>query len=214
MSTAKEDGPPTAGKLLLEAAKVGKLKELRSLIAGKANIEEQDSLGNTPLHVAASNGHDGMVKELLEKGANHSAKAKDASTPLHRAAAGGHEGAIRMLVMSFEASYSMRKADRIDAMQVEDKGNGFMGLLMKELGDRLRAPLQNGSTPLHEGGTPLHVAASNGQATAMRILLDAGAKKGGSDGGESPLHWAATNGHEGAILVLLEAGANKDSKTK
>lgn len=33
-------------------------------------------LGNTPLHVAASNGHDGMVKELLEKGANHSAKAK------------------------------------------------------------------------------------------------------------------------------------------
>lgn len=46
MSTAKEDGPPTAGKLLLEAAKVGKLKELRSLIAGKANIEEQDSVSD------------------------------------------------------------------------------------------------------------------------------------------------------------------------
>ena len=48
-----------------------------------AFLHERDDLGNTPLHIAASNGHEHLVQCLLDYGANYVLKNIYDNTPLH-----------------------------------------------------------------------------------------------------------------------------------
>ena len=46
----------------------------------------------------AANGHEAVVKLLLEKGAELEAKDSDGRTPLRRAAENGHEAVVKLLL--------------------------------------------------------------------------------------------------------------------
>jgi len=54
------------------------------------------------------------------------------------------------------------------------------------------------------------MAAANGHADAIRLLLSKGADPSPKtkDGGNTPLHWACLNGHGAATTALLEGGAS------
>ncbi len=64
------------------------------------------------------------------------------------------------------------------------------------------------------GLTPLHVAAGNGRAKAVEILLKGGAQLEAKDRkhGKTPLHWAVFGGGVDAARVLLDAGADVNAK--
>jgi len=63
------------------------------------DLNQMDSSGNTPLHWAASNGHEGVVKMLLGRYEVDPDKPdNDGKTPLWRAALSGHEGVVKMLL--------------------------------------------------------------------------------------------------------------------
>jgi ankyrin repeat protein len=49
------------------------------------------------VHVAASEGNEEVVKQLLENGADVEVKDSDGWTALHRAASEGHEEVIKLL---------------------------------------------------------------------------------------------------------------------
>ena len=61
-------------------------------------ISRADSEGNSPLHIAASNGDTATVNVLISAGADLNAKDSNGSTPLHLPVAGGHVEAAQALL--------------------------------------------------------------------------------------------------------------------
>ncbi len=55
---------------LLEASRTGDLASVQALIGKGAALETKTAYGQTPLYLAAMNGHEDVVRFLLEKGAN------------------------------------------------------------------------------------------------------------------------------------------------
>jgi cytohesin len=83
-------------------------------------------------------------------------------------------------------------------------GWGFRQALI----DRLRAD-PSLTRVRTRAGTPLHVAAKNGHAVSVQILLAAGAETGAKDdAGKTPLDLARDKGHTAAV-ALLEAAEQK-----
>ena len=64
---------------------------------GRREVQEQ-IYGQTPLSWAAENGHEAVVKLLLEKGADVECKSNDGRTPLWWAAEKGHEAVVKLLL--------------------------------------------------------------------------------------------------------------------
>ncbi|KAH0609139.1 uncharacterized protein H6S33_001367 [Morchella sextelata] len=62
------------------------------------DILEKDDLGQTALHIAASEGHTDIVQLLLDKGLDPLAPDKEGKTALHGAAFAGHESVVRTLL--------------------------------------------------------------------------------------------------------------------
>jgi len=96
--------PSGTATALHEAAKLGDLAEVTSLVAGGAELNVQDPNAWTPLHYAAANGHKGVAALLLDLGAAVNARATsgergpDGAMPLHEAAKGGHASVAELLI--------------------------------------------------------------------------------------------------------------------
>jgi len=73
------------------------------LIGKKVNINEQDDLGNIPLHYAAESGSDQIVDFLLKKGANPLLKNNNKKLPLHDAAYHGSVKCVQLLFYNVPA---------------------------------------------------------------------------------------------------------------
>ena len=62
------------------------------------NLDTEDRYGRTPLLWAAGNGHEGVVRILLEQNVDPENAGGYGQTPLSRAAEYGNEGVVRMLL--------------------------------------------------------------------------------------------------------------------
>ncbi|MFM0692658.1 hypothetical protein C8K18_105282 [Paraburkholderia sp. GV068] len=80
---------------MMMAALNGDLEFVKQLIAKDAEVNKK---GWAPLHYAAANGHDDIVKLLLDHSAYVDAGSPNGTTPLMMAARGGHVSTVKLLL--------------------------------------------------------------------------------------------------------------------
>lgn len=69
---------------------------MRLLVEKGAVVDSKDKHGQTPLSLAAGNGHEAVVKLLVKKGVDMESKGTEGRTPLSVAAKGGREGVVQL----------------------------------------------------------------------------------------------------------------------
>ena len=90
-------GAPAAASELSDAVRADDLAKVNALIAAGADVKKGDTFG-TPLHTAVARGNVGIVKALLDAGANIEAKGVGAAHPLHFAALSNQPAAAALLI--------------------------------------------------------------------------------------------------------------------
>jgi ankyrin repeat protein len=180
----------------------------KGLLAGEididnANLDLGDGHGQTPLSWAARNGHEAVVKLLLDtRRVDVDSKDNQGRTPLSWAAKNGHEAVVKLL-------FDMGRAD-VDSKDNQGRTplswaakNGHEAVV-KLLLDMGRADVNLKDNYRH---TPLSWAAENGHEAVVRVLLDTGRVNIDSKdyyNGLTPLSWAAKKGHEAVVKLLLD----------
>ncbi|KAK8851947.1 ankyrin repeat protein [Apiospora arundinis] len=182
------------------------------------NVNDPDSEGMTPLSYAAKNGHEAVVRLLLEHKAEVDWKATgkyhEGRTPLFFAASNGHEAVVRVLLQHGSEVNSKTtgkyNAGRTPLSFAAWYGHDAVVQLLLDYKAEVGAEVQH-------CWTPLSFAAWNGHETVVRLLLKHGSEvnskaRGTYDTGRTPLSFAASNGHETVVQLLLEHMAELDLK--
>jgi Ankyrin repeats (3 copies) len=146
---------------LLDAARKGDLAAVKSLVEKGASIETKTSYGQTPLYLAAMNGHDQVVQFLLEKGAT--ADVKDTfykASMLDFVLMRKHYGVARMLIAKGAGSPDQNIGAAVRS------GNA----------DLVQAVLDKGKPSQTELNKAYEVALDQKQAAIGELLKNAGAQ--------------------------------------
>ncbi|KAJ5765777.1 hypothetical protein N7520_005336 [Penicillium odoratum] len=181
------------------------------LLQQGVQVDKISQDGSTPLSWAARNGHEPVVKLLLDRGADLEAKNHPfGQTPLSWAAKNGHEPVVKLLLdrgADLEA-----KDDRFGQTPLSwaaEEGHEPVVKLLLDRGADLEAKNRFGQTPLSW-------AAKNRHMSMVKLLLDRGADLEAKDDrfGQTPLSWAAEEGHEPVVKLLLDRGADLEAKNR
>ncbi|XP_019852449.1 PREDICTED: serine/threonine-protein phosphatase 6 regulatory ankyrin repeat subunit C-like [Amphimedon queenslandica] len=195
---------------LHSAAQLGCADMVQRLLNKNANVNCRDMFDLTPLHFVcdSQDGRKDILQLLLEAGADpHLKELRFQHTPLHKAAVQGHFEII---------SFYLTKATK--ALIINDKCQFIKKLpwtkSLRILCTHYDSHEYEISCESHESKTALHLAAENGHAKAVEVLLNHNASIdiAESETFKTALHLAAENGHKSVVKVLVERGANLRKK--
>lgn len=141
---------------------------LDKLLRTSNNINPKDSLGQTPLFLAAKNGHEAVIKLLFDNGVAVDSRSRLRETPLFISAKNGHEAVVKLLLDS-DAAVNSRNYLRETPLLVTTR-NGHEAVV--------KLLLDNGAAVNQkdiDGFTPLSHASFNEHEAVVQLLLDHGA---------------------------------------
>jgi ankyrin repeat protein len=224
----------TKGPLYLAAEKGHALivRVLQGSLGKSADPDEDKYLA---LGIAAQNGHESVVDELLKSVPVANLYRGSTLTPLHRAASRGHLAIVEKLIQA-GADLDAVNIRRATPLHLAVKHVKVAKLLVEKGADLNRIDEEE-CTPLHHAAkedvadvvelllkkqankdaitetafTPLHLAAERGYVKVVRALLAAEVNLDPTNNASlTPLHLASENGHAEVVQALMEAGARKD----
>ncbi|XP_067651536.1 ankyrin repeat and SAM domain-containing protein 6-like [Haliotis asinina] len=181
----------------------GDVVSVRTLL-DDVEVDSVDDDGNTPLQVAAANGHESVVRELIMKGAALDKPNVFGWTPLMQACRYGHSNVVGTLLQN-QADINAINRYGASALTLAARGGhvATVGILV-DYGIDL-----NGSEGVCEF-TPLLAAAQHGHDTVVRYIIDRGCDVNyrTPSTGLTPLMLAALNGHMTTSQILIEQGGD------
>ena len=177
---------------------------MRALIEAGAAVDCQSGSNETPLCIAARDGHETVVRVLVIEGnAAVNQADRDGATPLWIAAKNGHEAAVRFLVTEGNAAVNQaaRQSQTPLCVAAQEGHEAVVRFLVAEG----NAAVNQADS---DGATPLCVAAQEGHEAVVRFLTTEGnaAVDQATSTGHTPLYIAAKNGHEAAVRFLVTEG--------
>jgi ankyrin repeat protein len=194
------DSSPQSNTPLHYAAKMN-FAEIAALYK-KMNLrgDARNKIGDTPAHIAASEGNTLFVKTLLACEFPCNVKNFDKRVPLHYAAAFGHKEIVEVLVEKYKDVLVRDCHGDLPIHLAAKHGHTvIVDYLAKAAGDSVHAIND-------EEQTPLHVATANGYQETVELLLTLGANvEAPNIWGETPLFYSILL-NNGLIDVLLNKG--------
>ncbi|CAJ1970874.1 unnamed protein product [Sphenostylis stenocarpa] len=179
------------------AAFHGDLHQLKGLIRAGADPNKTDYDGRSPLHLAASRGHEDITLFLLKERVDVNIKDNFGSTPLLEAVKNGNDRIASLLVKEGAS------------MKIENAGSFLCTAVARGDSDYLKRLLSNGMDPNlkdYDYRSPLHIAAAEGLYFMAKLLLEAGASVFTKDRwGNTPLDEARICGNKNLIKLLEDA---------
>jgi hypothetical protein len=210
----REKGLAVAPEVLLERAASGDGEACRLLLQAGVEVDARPAatrpgaapsgVKRTALMEAAEEGHEDVVRLLLEQGADPGLGDFLGTTALHQAARNGHLGVAAALI---EHGADVNRAGHQASSPLHDA-------VLEENVEVAELLLEHGADVHHRndsGYTALHWAAFRGNAEAVELLLDAGADVDARDrAGKTPLHACAefAPAPTEAAGILIENGAD------
>ena len=177
------------------------------------HMDLKDESGRTPLLWAAMNGHETVVRLLIERDdVDVNAEDSDGKTPLLWAANNRHEAVVRLLIERDDVDVNAKDnkyGQTLLSWAAENGHEAVVRLLIE------RDDVDVNAKDNQYGQTPLSWAAKNGHEAVVRLLIerddvDVNAKD--NKCGLIPLLWAAKNGHEAVVRLLIERGVDVNAK--
>jgi ankyrin repeat protein len=202
-------------------ARRGEKNELRNALQNNPfRINEFDNYGDTPLHCAVSEGHEGAIVLLIEQGADVNAKNDQPAkgeTPLGRVVLNacfdpsdmGMQNIIHVL---------LRSGANPNICENSGLSPAFVPACINA--DVLDILICNGvdvNHPDNKGQTPLHGAAQNANLKAISLLLQHGANVNAeTKDGETPLDLAmnSTEKDQTEVCNILRTNGGVQKKTQ
>lgn len=195
-----------------EAAKTGNIKTMQKLV-GKVHINAEDKLYRTALMFASLNGHENIVKLLLQiPGINVNAQYVHGDTPLRLAFENGKENILKLLLQIPGIKFQANQDNETSLVDACSSGKeNIVKLLLKVPGININD--QNNQS----GKTALIRAASGGYENIVKLLLQVrGVNVNARDRshGCTALMDASCHGHENVVKLLLKVpGIDVNAKT-
>jgi ankyrin repeat protein len=124
---------PAGENALMMASLQGELDMVKLMVDGEE--AEINKKGWAPLHYAASNGHNEVVKYLVDHAAYIDAESPNGTTPLMMAARGGHIDTVKVL-LDEGADLRLKNQQRMTAIDFAEQYN------QKEIADGLKSRWQ------------------------------------------------------------------------
>ncbi|KAJ5577387.1 uncharacterized protein N7459_006351 [Penicillium hispanicum] len=189
---------------------------VRRLLSFNADVNALDEDDVSALRLAVNEGHVGVVRLLLEHGAD---VQKEKFRFIHGAVRRGNTAVVKLLLDYGGDVNAVDEYNTVPLKEAAIAGNREMVRLLLEYGARVNQTRVDGSGPAI-GASPLHGAASfkNQKIEVLELLLDHGAHPGAVDhGGQTPLHWAIVGEPRedrinAKLTLLLENGADVNAK--
>lgn len=204
----------------VKAAQQGDIPTAEQLLKSGELVNQKTIGDQTPLHIAAAEGQDAIVRWLLAHEANPLAKDQNGKTPADFAQSQGHNQTAQIildyiqLVKSEESATAAGDKETLRRLLTQDIRKytvlhiaaqaGATQIVADEIktGADVKAQTVNGLTPLHK-------AIVSGKIEIVKKLLDAGANVNARDiYNNTPLYYAINYEDVEMIKLLLATGAD------
>ncbi|XP_026866541.2 protein phosphatase 1 regulatory inhibitor subunit 16B isoform X2 [Electrophorus electricus] len=173
------------------------------LLSRGASVNAQDNELWTPLHAAATCGHTGLVRILIQHGADLLAVNSDGNMPYD--------------LCEDDPTLDIIETAMANRGITQDMINETRAAAERRMTKDIQNLLHDGkdiNQPDSQGATLLHIAAANGYMEAVELLLEGGALMNLIDSdGWQPLHAAACWGQLHVAELLVSHGASLNAKT-
>ncbi|QTG98300.1 ankyrin repeat domain-containing protein [Wolbachia endosymbiont of Rhagoletis indifferens] len=175
-------------------------------IPSSNNIEVQDKLGRTPLHLAVKAGDLSKINLLCDYGANIEAQDNFGCTPIFFAIRSGKLNVVS-LVLYYGANINAQDMYGSTPLHYAAQ-EGNLGMIQLLLSRCARIELLD-----RNGWTPILFAARESKWNAVELLVSKGAKFNNEITYQgTPLHFAVREGNLDTVKFLIDKGANIESQ--